>query len=270
MMSNYLLHHKEKKQGLFTKAFVVILVIVAIIVIMRIFSPSVFTSSLQFISSPFWKAKNSSVEGVINSSQLLRSKRSLVFENDDLKTQIKSSEFKLFELEFLKQENEFLKELLGRNIFDEESAILGVILARPNVSLYDTFIIDVGSDSGIKNGNAVYVFGDVFIGTISEVYKNTSTVTLFSSPGQITPVSIGLQNVSANAEGRGGGNFIVNLPRGIDVEIGDIVMMPNINTRLFAIVEEIETNPSDPLVTILFKNPINMNDIKWVQIIKSR
>ena len=245
-----------------------VLVIIAIIIIVRIFSPSAFTNSAQFVSMPFWKAKNSSVEGVVNSSQLLRSKRSLIFENDNLKAQIKSIEFELFELGLLRQENESLKELLGRETFDTSSAILGAVLARPNVSPYDTFVIDIGSSSGIKKGNDVFVKGDIFIGRISEVFSNTSTVTLFSSPGQITQITIGLQNISANAEGRGGGNFIVELPRGIDVEKGDIVTMPNIDTKLFAVVEEIEANPSDPFITILFKNPVNMNDVKWVQVIK--
>ena len=254
-MNNYLLHHKEKKHGLFTKAFVAVLAVITIIALVYIFFPNTLSGSMQFISSPFWKAKNSSVESIVNSSQLLRSKRSLIFENNNLKAQIRESEFKLLEFEFLNQENESLKELLGRKTFNKDSAVLGAVLARPNVSLYDTFIIDIGEDGGIKNGNDVYVAGDIFIGKVSKVHKNTSTVTLFSSPGHITPVSIGLQNISANAEGRGGGNFIVNLPRGIGIEKGDIVTIPSINTKLFAVVEEIETNPSDPFITILLKIP---------------
>ena len=247
-----------------------ILIIVVIIAVIRIVFPDAFTSTTQFISSPFWKAKNSSVEGVINSSQLIRSKRSLVFENDNLRKQIRETEFKLLEFEFLNQENEELKELLGRKTFEKDNAVLGAVLSRPNVSLYDTFIIDIGEDSGVQVEDHVFVSGNIFIGEITEVYKNTSTVKLFSSPGQVTPVSIGLQSISVNAVGRGGGNFIVELPRGTEVEKGDIVTMPGIDVKLFAVVEEIESHPSDPFITILFKNPVNMNDIKWVQVVKSR
>jgi len=82
-------------------------------------------------------------------------------------------------------------------------------------------------------------------------------------------VSIGPENIAAEAIGRGGGNFIVKLPRGVGVEKGDIITMPDISARIFAVVEEIESNPSDPFVTILFKNPVNFNEIKWVQVIKS-
>jgi rod shape-determining protein MreC len=268
-MSNYLLHHKEKKQRLFTKTFVAVLLIIVIIIATRIFFPNTLTSSLQFISSSFWKAKNSSIEGIVNSSQLLRSKRSLIFENDNLRTEIKKTGFKLLEFEFLNQENDSLKELLGRKTFDKDNAILSAVLARPKVSPYDTFIIDIGKSSDIQKGDSVFAQGNVFIGKIDEVNKNTSTVKLFSSPGEITQVFIGLQNISANAKGRGGGNFIVELPRGSEVEKGDIVTIPNIDIQLFAVVEEIEANPSDPFVTILFKNPVNMNDVKWVQVVKN-
>lgn len=267
-MSNYLLHHKEKKQGLFTKVFLAILAIAVIIFIVRFFFPNTLTSTGQFISSPFWKAKNSSVEGVVNSTQLLRSKRSLIFENDNLKNEIKETEFKLLGFESLKQENESLKELLGRGVLNIEDTVLGAVLARPNISPYDTFIIDIGSGHKILKDDDVFVYGNVYIGKVDEVFKNTSTVKLFSSPGEITQVSIGLQNISANAKGRGGGNFIVELPRGTEVEKGDIVTIPGIDIKLFAVVEEIESRPSDPFITILFKNPVNINDIKWVQVVK--
>lgn len=271
-MSNYLQQHKEKKQGLFTKTFLIVLAIVVVIFVARMFLPNAFTGSLQFISSPFLKTKNLLAEGIANSAQFLRSKRSLVFENENLKMQIRESEseFGLLAFEFLKQENESLKELLGREILNIKDTILAVVLDRPNVSPYDTFIIDIGKSFGVEKGNNVFAQGNVFIGKIDEVYSNTSTVKLFSSPGEITKVSIGLQNISANAKGRGGGNFIVELPRGVEVEKGDIVTIPSIDIRIFAVVEEIEANPSDPFITILFKNPVNMNDIKWVQVVKSK
>lgn len=268
-MNNYPLHHKEKKQGLFTKVFVLILIIMTIIIIVRLFFPKSFTNIAQFVSAPFWKAKNLSIESVINSTQLLRSKRSLIFENDELKLKIKESEFKFFELDLLKQENESLKQLLGRQILNAENVVISAVLSRPDTSPYDTFVIDIGKDFGVKNGDSVYVSGNIFIGKIDGVYRNTSTVKLFSSPGEITSVSIGPQNISVKAKGRGGGNFIVELPRGTGVEKGDIITLPGIDIKLFAVVEEIESSPSDPFISIFFKNPINLNDIKWVYVVLS-
>lgn len=265
-MNNYLPHHKEKKKGLFTKTFIVILIIIGIIIIVRVLVPNFFTNTFQSASVLFWKNKNSSVENITNSTQFLRSKKSLIAENNKLNTKVKELEFNLLELDFLKQENEFIKKFFGREIFNMEDSVLASVLARPNVSPYDTFVIDIGKDSGIKEDDEVYAEGDILIGRIDKIYKNTSIVKLFSSPGEMTQVFIGLQNISANAVGRGGGNFIVELPRGSEIKEEDIVTMPGIDITLFAIVEEIENNPSDPFITIFFKNPVNLNNIKWVMV----
>ena len=83
-------------------------------------------------------------------------------------------------------------------------------------------------------------------------------------------VFVGDNNISVNAEGAGGGNFTANLPRDIGVNKGDIVTIPDMSANVFAIIEEIENNPTDPFVKILFKNPVNMNEIKWVWIVKTQ
>ena len=80
--------------------------VITLIVLHIFFFPNTLLGFMQFISSPFWKAKNSSVGEYCNSSQFLSFKRSLIFENNNLKAQIRESEFKLLEFEFLNQENE--------------------------------------------------------------------------------------------------------------------------------------------------------------------
>lgn len=266
-MSNYSLHHKEKGQNLFTKEFVLVLFVVGILAAFHFFFPSVLSDTARFISAPLWKIKNSTTESFTSSVQLLASKKALVAENKNLKNKLEEVKFELLVAELLKQENIFLKELFNRQILDIENTVLGVVLARPSVSMYDTFVIDIGKDNGISKGENVLVFGDIFIGTIYEVYRSTSAVKLFSSSGEVSTVSIGQENISAEALGIGGGNFIVKLPRGVGVERGDIITMPDINARIFAVVEEIQSDPSDPFITVLFKNPVNMNEIKWVQVV---
>lgn len=268
-MSNYSLRHKEKDAGLFTKTFVAVLFVIGILIAIRIFSPSVLSGTMHFISAPFWKVKNSFAQSFVNSVQLLTSKKSLVAENNELRNKVQDAKFKLLETQLLKQENSFLKELFDRQVLDVDDTILGTVLVRPSVSMYDTFVIDVGSISGVRMGDNVLVSGDIFLGTIEEVHGRTSVVKLFSSPGEETAVSIGTENISASAVGIGGGNFTLKIPRGAGVEKGDIVTMPNISARIFAVVEEIKSDPSDPFITVLFKNPVNFNEIKWVQVVTS-
>lgn len=266
-MNNYSPHHKKIKRGLFTKTFTIILFAAGILIAVAIFFPNLLSNGTHFVSIPFWKVKNSITEGLASSAKLLASKKALVAENRNLRKKIEEAKFKLLEAQLLKQENISLKELFNRQILDVENTILAAVLAKPPSSLYDTFVIDVGSDAGIRKGDNVVAFGNIFIGTVDKVNRSTSVVKLFSSPGELTTVSIGEDNITANAEGKGGGNFIVKLPRGIGIEKGDIVTIPNINARIFAVVEKIESDPSDPFLTALFKNPVNMNNIKWVQVV---
>jgi len=270
MMSNYLLHHKEKGKHLFTKAFVGVLLVALILALVQIVFPKSLSGVSNFVSAPFWKSKNFAVSKIVNSAGLLRSKKALIEANNDLKAQIESNDLVLLSLDLFKEENIRLKELFDRQIPDTEDSVLGVVLARPSASMYDTLIIDVGSGSGVRKDNYVYIAGDIFIGKIDEIYKKTSLVRLFSSPGEVTQVGVGLESISANAEGIGGGNFIAKLPRGIGIEEGDIVTMPDVSLKVFAVVEEIDVDPSDPFLTALFKNPVNINDIKWVQVITNR
>jgi rod shape-determining protein MreC len=266
-MNNYSLRHKEKKIRLFSNAFLGVLTVVSMLVIVKIIFPNSLSGVFDFALVPFWKGKNFAVSKIVNSAELLRSKKALINENNNLKAQIQLNKLQLLSLDLFKQENIHLKELFDRQSLDVGNTVLGVVLARPSVSIYDTFVIDVGDKSGIKKDSYAYVEGNIFIGKIAEVYENKSLVKLFSSPGEIMRVSIGIENVLANAEGAGGGNFIAKLPRGVSIEKGDIITIPNISARIFAVVEEIESNPSDPFITILFKNPVNMNKIKWVQVV---
>ena len=44
--------------------------------------------------------------------------------------------------------------------------ILSAILSKPNQSPYDTLIIDVGTQEGLKTGDTVFALGNVPIGRI--------------------------------------------------------------------------------------------------------
>ena len=54
----------------------------------------------------------------------------------------------------------------------------------------------------------------------------------------------------------------------MDIEVGDNVSIANIGTNTFGIVEEIIVTPADQFQTILFKNPVNMNELGFVLIVR--
>jgi rod shape-determining protein MreC len=220
------------------------------------------------MGTPLWTIKNNISSFFENNINLLNSKIYLITENSLLKEKIKSEEMNQVLFNLLKKENDDLKSIVNRNKISQ-NILLGAILVKPFLSPYDTLIIDVGTLDGVIVGDKVIAEGDIFIGYISEVYENTSKVVLYSSPGQKVKVLIGNNNIEKEATGLGSGNFKVEMPREEDVKEGDSIVIPSIVANIFGIVEKIDYKESDSFQSILFKYQININELKWVEVLLS-
>lgn len=190
----------------------------------------------------------------------------------------------------LQTENEYLREMLGKTPTSTNMILAGVI-ERPPKTPYDSLVLDIGSDQEILEGDMVFSDGMYAIGTISSVGNHTSTVTLFSSSGQkidalinspiegekdipnstTTASTAKAKNVlnPVVAEGRGGGNYYIKLPKNIKVKVGDPVIWPSTETILLGAVEVVDSSEGDAYSQLYFKSPINMNSLRYVQIKKT-
>lgn len=257
---NFLANDKTKRNNIFSIVFVIFVIV--------IFSFSLSRDMLFKTGTPLWTIKNNINTFFLNNILVLNSKTNLIKENSLLNEKIKlnEKEYALFNL--LKKENEDLKNILNRKK-DDQKFILGSVLVKPFMSPYDTLIIDVGTSKGVSVGNVVVVDGNTFIGFVSETYSDTSKVVLYSSPGEKVKVLIGDNNIEKEAIGLGGGNFKVEIPTEIDVKEGDLVVIPAISTNIFGVVEKVEFKESDSFQTVLFKTPVNIAELKWVEVLLS-
>lgn len=171
------------------------------------------------------------------------------------------------QINFLIKENEELKSLLGRS--ETSGKILAVILKKPPVSGYDIFILDIGIDKGLVKGDRVYAPGNIPIGEIAEVNGNISKARLHSSSGEKFDVLIGNDNIQATAIGKGGGTFEVSLPHDTKIAKGDKVSIPSLSDSFLASVEDIVSESSEPFSTVLFRQPLNIYELKWVLVQKN-
>ncbi len=168
------------------------------------------------------------------------------------------------ERDVLLHENIALKASLGRSV--SEVLIHGVVIMAPDASPYDTLLIDIGRDHGIRPGEKV-LRGESLVGRIAEVYGKTSLVKLLSSPGEEYDVRIGTPGILGRAIGLGGGNFEVTLPRSLSIQEGDPVIIPSINPHVFGVVGAVGLGSSETFERILFSNPFNMHEIVSVDVI---
>jgi len=227
---------------------------------------AVFSTGVASVAEPFWAAETYVTERGGKYLPDLRSKRDLIADNKRLATELVVLRMQYLNKELLAQENAELKELLGRHD-TERLSLLSVVLTKPNRSLYDTLIIDVGATSGVETGNRVLAHSDITIGEIDEVFVNSSRVKLYSSPGEELDVTVGRDNVASVARGTGNGNFEIQLPHGVDIKEGDAVSFPTINAELIGLVQTIIASPSDSFQTLLLKSPVNIYELKWVEVL---
>jgi cell shape-determining protein MreC len=219
-----------------------------------------------FIGRPIWKTENFITQGIYNINYLFRTKSSISKENHNLIEEISSLRITMIDYQILKGEVDQLKELLGR-LPEKNNFILGNILTKPNHSPYDTLIIDVGNNE-IKEGNLVYAVGNIPIGKVGKVYDKTSLITLYSNPGQKTGGFINETNASVELMGRCGGNFEMIIPLELQADKGTIVYLPANTSEVIAIVQEVISNPSDPFKKVILSSPVNVQNLKWVQVKK--
>ncbi|MCK4386556.1 MAG: rod shape-determining protein MreC [Candidatus Pacebacteria bacterium] len=228
---------------------------------------SFLSGPLQFVGRPIWKIKNYSVDFVSELGVFFKTKEKLREENKILKNKLGKANFQLFNRKALLEENIKLKEILGRKNEDFKF-ILANVIAKPNLSPYDSLILDRGSQDGVKKGNKVLADADIIIGEIAEIYSKTSKAKLYSFPRDTLNVALGFDKIFAQAVGKGGGNFELKLPQGTPIALGDLVTLPEMGLLVLGRVEEIDLRPEDPFQTVLFKSPVNIFELRWVQILQ--
>jgi len=254
----------EKKKRKIVIIFLILLVL-ALLSIPRA-SRRVIGSIVQTIAKPIQSAGGGISNFFQNRSYVFNSKKSLMQENFILSEQVAKLSAENIDRTTLLEENIKLKDAFSRQKIS--TSILGVILQKPPAILYDTLTIDIGSAEGVIVGEKVFAYGNIFIGRIDEIYKHTSKVKLLSAYNEKTNIVLGNQDAYFDMMGRGGENFEIVVPRDIDIKIGDNAIYPDIAPFVVAVVSNIIIDDRDPFKKIILKNPVNINELKFVEVEK--
>ena len=260
---SYLLDRKQKKKKAFSG-----LIIGGILVLIFIFRVQFFyglSNVSHVVLRPFWSVENSLSTKFRNLSAYFSSKNSLNQKIQDLEAERALDQARMEGVVTILDENEKLKEILGRKN-EKLNLTLAVILGKPDQSLYDTLIIDLGGNQGVKVGDMVYALGNIPLGRVALVYDNSAKVVLFSNSSERTQVFV--KGTSLELVGRGGGNFEMILPRDVAMEKGEQAVLPGITPYVVAEVETVISDPRDSFQKVLFTSPVNIDEIKFVEVAK--
>lgn len=261
------LHDRQKKEKLKKMLSLSAGAVVVLLALVYVASHTLKNGS-QNTARPFWHMGSRIGTGVESFFIYLESKTKLKKENDIFFQQLTEAETLVLDRNMLLHENEQLKELLGR--IDASGFTLSAVLAKPHASLYDALIIDTGTLEGVAVGNKVFAFGSVLLGEVSDVGTKTATVKLFSAPGNELNARIETLNIDVTITGRGGGNFEMTIPRDVTVISGTQLFLPGITPHIVATVEKNVSDERDPFQKILLTSPVNVNELNWVEVEKTK
>ncbi len=258
-------YHRDNKNS---KLYKISFILIVVFIVFYFWSGTILRTASSFVvtmTTPVLNVGTKTKDGISSYFSIFLFKKSLYEKNDSLKKENEALKLRLIGVDRLYLENKKLKGILGRS--EDKKVIISAVLSRPDSSPYDSLIIDVGKKLNIKKGDVVTVDNGIMIGTVTNVYRNSSKVQLFSDPGNIIEVLLGESNIAVSAKGKGAGNFEIELPREISVKIGDIISIPDIDIKILGTVEYIDIDPSNPFQTILFKSPVSIRNIRWVQVL---
>lgn len=248
------------------RPFLVVSIFVVVIILLNFLAPHSLTKTVHWAGYPFWSLGENIRDSIYKTSNFFKTKKTLISENKFLQEENTKLKINLLNQEMIKKENEKLNLILNRN--KNGDIILGYVISWPPSSPYDTLIIDIGSKQGVEKKDRVF-FNDLVIGEIYDVFDNTSLVYLFSTNGSKLNVLLS-GKTPVVAEGIGGGNFIIKVPKDVVVNNGDKILLPGSLLNPIGFVEYVEAKSSDASQNVFFKSPFNIFEIKEVQVLNEQ
>lgn len=255
----------KPKQKYSWKIISIILFFILISSIVYLF-PNATRSFSYTVSLPFWSVRQSVTQSFSKTKEYFVFKNSLVNKNTALEDEISLLRSKEIDYDILLKENQDLKNQLGRK--GGAVRILAKVLSKPPRSPYDTFVLDIGSNQEVALGNKVYTSDNVIIGVIKNITPRTSLVELFSSGSSKQEAVLSRTGTNFTLVGRGGANFVLEVPKDTDILWGDIFMYSTLSSSIIGSVYYIDTNSQSAFKTAYIKVPGNVFSSDWVQVEK--
>lgn len=260
-MNMKMTYHQRSSRKKRKKSTAIFIVIILFVLLFSIFNITFPKSIINTVGYPVIKVKNFVLSPFSGIGSYFETKNSLIKENEELKDDVARLNVDVLTFGLIGEELKELKENFGLN--SEEERTLANVLVRPPYSPYDTFVIDLGRDE-VFEGSPVY-YNNVRIGIIGSVDKNTSIVKLLSSSGNKFQVRIN-RSIDTEAYGQGGGRFLAILPKDADINVGDVITIPELTPGVFATVQVIESTEGDTFKGVFFNTPVKLSDISFVEV----
>jgi cell shape-determining protein MreC len=254
-------HFNRNKKSIFLSGTFLIgtFFVVVIVILFFVFKNSLFKKT-SVVTAGTIDLIHAIVDRTTPKSVLLERQKLLVAENQRLTEQLSG-------MQLTEDENTSLRSILDYPKLGT-TTIVARIISKPSQSLYDRVMIDRGANDGIIVGDKIISGENSYIATIDQVGDTTASGTLISGSYFKGDAAIARLGITVPVIGKGSGNFELHVPRDLDVRDGDIMTLPGGPDLVIGIVKTIQFDERDPYKTVLARTPVNVQELKFVRIVK--
>ncbi len=235
---------KQTKRS-YSKSIVTVVVIILCIIFFRILFIPFFTT----IQKP-----------LVIFSSWLNGRFITSEEYKEMRAQRDSLAARLVEDDKLKRDNDELRAILGFSNRSQRRIQTAAVIARSGSSARDVLLIDRGSDDGLTVGDPVVVGDGYFIGKISSVAAQTSTIKPLTDEQSATAGSIlnTTRTIGIIKGDRSGLLKLELIPQDEQIDEFDLVVTSGLETSvpsglLIGLIRRVETTSTDAFQSALIE-----------------
>lgn len=188
---------------------------------------------LASLFSPFREYILKTTDNVADFFSGLFSYKNIKSENDQLILQNRSLKSLLNNFVELKKENETLREALNLSEKQKLSFILADVISRSPLNFSQSFIINKGSNDGVKVNQAVVWGGQVLVGEVKDVSDDSANIRSINDSEFRTSVFVGEKRIEAIFKGQGLESAILDLvPAKAEIVVGDRIITSGLDKKM--------------------------------------
>lgn len=211
--------------------------------------------------------RQSTEEILAYTTNLATPKKILIAQIETLRDQEQQLQSQVAHLQLIEDENTSLRTLLDYPK-STHTMITARVIARPSQNLYDRIMIDRGTRDGVVIGDRIIAGENGVIATVDQVTETTAQGTLISGSFWKGDAVIARLGITVPVVGKGSGNFELHVPRDLDVRDGDVMTLPGSPEFIFGMIKSVTFDERDPYQTVLARTPVNVQELKFVRVVK--
>jgi rod shape-determining protein MreC len=228
---------------------------------------ALFFIAAKFVSRTISSVTASASDLISQTVDLATPKSVLIARQNALQAQKSQIAQQLSGMQLMEDENNSLRQLLDYPKL-ATATIAARIISKPSQNIYDRIMIDRGARDGVVVGDKIIAGENSYLATIDKVTEATAEGTLVSGSFFTGDAIITRLGITVPVEGKGSGNFELHVPRDLDVRDGDVMTLPGSPDFIFGVIKSVQFDERDPYQTVLARTPVNVQELKFVRIVK--